>query len=141
MALTINSTGSCLCGGVRYVVHGPLRPIIYCHCDQCRKTSGHYVAAAACDKSDLELINAESLRWYDSSEKAKRAFCSDCGGNLFWQPVGRDEISIMAGTIDLPTGIVASEHIYVGTAADYHQICDGLPQYEKGHFEDVADES
>ncbi len=135
MVSTTSSTGSCLCGGVRYAVHGQLRPVIFCHCEQCRKTSGHYVAAGACDKSDLELIEADSLRWYDSSEKAQRGFCCKCGGNLFWKPVDKDHISIMAGTIDLPTGIVASEHIYVGNAADYHQICDGLPQYEEGHFD------
>ena len=48
-----------------------------------------------------------------------------CGGNLFWQPAGRDQISIMA-----------SKHIYVGSAADYHQICDGLPQHEEGHIDE-----
>ena len=32
--------GSCLCGKVRYQVSGPLGPMIYCHCSQCRKASG-----------------------------------------------------------------------------------------------------
>ncbi|WP_442475962.1 GFA family protein [Roseovarius litorisediminis] len=37
--------GSCQCGAVRYEVAGPLRQVVGCHCSQCRKTSGHYVAA------------------------------------------------------------------------------------------------
>ena len=37
-------TGGCLCGGVRYRATGPLRPVIACHCGQCRKTSGHHAA-------------------------------------------------------------------------------------------------
>ena len=36
--------GGCLCGAVRYEIRGPLRGVIACHCSQCRRTSGHYVA-------------------------------------------------------------------------------------------------
>ena len=39
--------GSCLCGAVRYIVRGELRHVVGCHCGQCRKTSGHYVAATS----------------------------------------------------------------------------------------------
>jgi hypothetical protein len=28
--------GSCLCGGVAFTVTGPLRPVVACHCTQCR---------------------------------------------------------------------------------------------------------
>jgi len=34
--------GSCLCGGVSFVVTGELRPADACHCVQCSKQSGHY---------------------------------------------------------------------------------------------------
>jgi len=77
------------------------------------------------------MTGDDSLRWYDSSPKAQRGFCSNCGGNLFWRPLSGTHISIMAGTIDLPTGIRAIEHIYVGSKADYHDIEDGLPQHEE----------
>jgi hypothetical protein len=41
----IRATGGCLCGAVRYEVRGPLRPVVYCHCTQCRRTSGHFSAS------------------------------------------------------------------------------------------------
>lgn len=44
----------------------------------------------------------------------------------------------MAGTLDLPTGIKAVAHIYVGSASDYHDIQDGLPQYA-GYSTEVFD--
>lgn len=132
MAPTIRAAGSCLCGAVRYAVQGSLRPVIYCHCEQCRKTSGHFVAASACASQDLELIDRGSLRWYDSSSQAQRGFCSDCGSNLFWRPVSGGHVSIMAGTIDLPTTVNAIAHIYVGNASDYYEIGDKLPHYREG---------
>ena len=79
-------TGSCLCGGVSYRVDGPLRPIIACHCSQCRKTSGSYVLATSCALSDITFLRDETLSWYRASDRARRGFCVRCGGNLFWQP-------------------------------------------------------
>ena len=49
-------TGGCACGGVRYEVHGKLRDVITCHCVQCRRTSGHFVAATACRRSTFKLV-------------------------------------------------------------------------------------
>ena len=34
------ASGGCLCGGVRYRVQGPLRPILQCHCEMCRRATG-----------------------------------------------------------------------------------------------------
>ena len=78
--------GRCLCGGVQFRVNGPLRPVVYCHCKMCRRTSGHILAATACALPHLSIDQSESLRWYESSAHAKRGFCSVCGSNLFWKP-------------------------------------------------------
>lgn len=121
--------GACLCGAVRFVMRGELRPILYCHCDQCRITSGHFVAATACKTNALEMIQGEGLRWYRSSDVAQRGFCGVCGSSLFWRPDTGDHISVMAGTIENPTGLAASEHIFTEFAADYYAIDDGLPRH------------
>jgi hypothetical protein len=123
-------TGRCVCGAVRYAVRGPLRPVSYCHCSQCRRTSGHYVAATACAAANLTLLNVEGLCWYRSSSRAERGFCGACGSSLFWKPGHGRHISIMAGTIDTPTGLDAVEHIFVADASDYYELADGLPQFE-----------
>lgn len=125
--------GACLCGGVKYTVDRPLRPVVYCHCEQCRKTSGHYVAATACHPGQLTLSVDDGLRWFRSSPKAQRGFCKICGASLFWRPDHGKYISIMAGTLDLPTRLQAVEHIFVAAAGDYYSIDDGLPQHaERG---------
>ena len=76
-----DQTGGCLCGGVRYRVTGPLRPVVTCHCRQCRRTSGHFAAFTACAAGDLVLDSDRTLRWYRSSPEAERGFCGECGAS------------------------------------------------------------
>ena len=56
--MTINATGSCLCGAVKYRLMGSLRPVVACHCGQCQKTSGHHVAATSVNRKDFELLKS-----------------------------------------------------------------------------------
>jgi hypothetical protein len=125
------ATGSCLCGGVRYQVHGPLRAVVACHCGQCRKTSGHFVCATQCADEDLAVVEDRGLAWFESSEWARRGFCRTCGANLFWKRNDSPATSIMAGTLDGDTGLTISRHIFVADKGDYYEIGDGKPQFEE----------
>lgn len=132
-------TGGCLCGAVRYRVEGPLRDVYACHCRQCRRTSGHFVAATSVADERLTLLNEDGLRWYRSSGSAQRGFCRHCGGNLFWKPAREARTAIMAGTLDGPTGLRTAGHIFVDYAGDYYRIDDGLPRYRAGRDSDTVD--
>ncbi|MGH1576867.1 GFA family protein [Planktotalea sp.] len=124
-------TGGCLCGGVSYELHGELRPSVACHCDQCRKTSGHYVSATQVGGDQLVLTRDETLSWFQSSPEAKRGFCNRCGSSLFWQHVDDGgATSVMSGTIDGATGITTGKHIFTAFKGDYYDIADNLPQSE-----------
>ncbi len=120
--------GSCLCGAVTYDVVLPLRPSMACHCTQCRKTSGHYYSATQVDNDRLTVQGGEHLTWFRSSETAQRAFCSICGSSLFWEEDGAGRTSIGTGTLDLPTGLTTSTHIFVEDKGDYYVI----PEEEMG---------
>ena len=126
------ATGGCLCGAVRYEVLGPLRAVVACHCTQCRRTTGHFLAATAARESDLRMTRASGLRWYDSSTAARRGFCGDCGSTLFWHGAGRDYVSIAAGSIDGATGLALVQHIHVADKGDYYTIADGAAQLPEG---------
>ena len=127
-------SGGCLCGAVRYEVAGRLRPVVLCHCTQCRRSTGHFMAATAARQRDFHLRRDDELRWYASSDSARRAFCGRCGSTLFWQGNGRDYISIAAGTLDGATGLPSACHIHVADKGDYYSIDDGLPQSADGNF-------
>jgi len=127
-AAPTRARGRCQCGAVEYEVRGALRPVVYCHCRTCRRTSGHFVAATACARENLVLLSARGLRWYASSDWARRGFCAHCGSNLFWEPLSGSYVSIMAGSIEGASGLTATGHIFVADAGDYYAITDGLPQ-------------
>jgi hypothetical protein len=118
-------SGSCLCGAVAYEVEGPLREVIGCHCTQCRKQTGHYMAATAAKLDKFRIVKDEGLRWYRSSDMAERGFCQICGSTLFWQGKGRDYVAIAAGTVDGDTGLRIAGHIFCADKGDYYEIMDG----------------
>ena len=93
-----NHNGSCLCGAVRFKTRGALRGVVYCHCSQCRKQTGHFVAATAAKDADIDIEGMDALTWYGASDVAKRGFCRTCGSLLFWKHSELDSISIMAGS-------------------------------------------
>jgi len=123
-----HATGGCLCGAVRYEVHGPLTEVHICHCGQCRRQSGHCVAATGAQRSDFLLTEERGLKWYRSSDYARRGFCGECGSALFWDDRG-DEVSINAGSLNAPTGLKTTKHIFVDDKGDYYEITDDLPKF------------
>ena len=129
-------TGSCLCKAITYTVNGPLRPVVNCHCMQCRKTSGHHVAATSIARDAIKIRG--DVSWFDSSDTARRGFCANCGSNLFWGSKG-DNISIFAGTLDNPTGLKTWGHIFAEAKGDYYEITDDLPVFPQD-FEDGGGE-
>ena len=125
--------GSCLCGGVEFIVSKFTRGVVACHCTQCRKTSGNYVAATKARNTDISIISDRTLTWYRSSETAERGFCNCCGGNMFWRKMGDDAVSIMAGPLDNPTGLQIEAHIYTDDAGDFYHIDGNQPGYPQGN--------
>lgn len=112
-------TGSCLCGAVHFTTTGPLRPVIACHCTQCRKTSGHHVAATSVAREALQIDG--EVTWYASSSTARRGFCGTCGSNLFWDGSGVNT-SIFAGTFDGDPGLTLAGHIFCDDKGSYYEL-------------------
>ena len=59
--------GGCLCGAVRYNVHGPMRGVVNCHCEMCRRLHGAFGAYTKVSNADLTLVEDKGLAWYRSS--------------------------------------------------------------------------
>ena len=121
-------TGSCLCGAVRFTATGKLRDVSLCHCGMCRKMHGHVGAYTNVQRAQLSFAEQRGLRWYRSSDIARRGFCGECGSTLFWERHGAETVSIAAGTLDAPTGLRTTLQIHVADAGDYYAVDPALPQ-------------
>lgn len=127
-------TGQCLCGGVRFTLRAPFRPIIACHCRQCARWTGHAVYATAVAPERLELTSGlADLAWFRASDTAQRGFCGSCGSSLFWKPDSGAHISVLAGTLDPPTGLEIAEHIHAGGKSDYYELTGGARCHAQDH--------
>jgi len=124
--------GGCLCGAVRYKIEEPFREVIACHCRQCRKSSGHYLAATAVAPEHFHLINEDGLKWFRASNTAQRGFCGTCGSTLFWKPDSGDRICIFAGSLDDDTGLKLTAHIYADDKGGYYNIEEGVDIHDAG---------
>src|SRR5215472_16191807 len=73
--------GSCLCGGVRFEIDGPLMRSSHCHCRQCEKAHGApFRTRARVAAADLRLLAGEELvSFYESTPGTHRGFCKVCG--------------------------------------------------------------
>ena len=92
--MTASVEGGCLCGGVRYRLHGPGKQGSDCHCEDCRRASAApYVTWCSFPSDAVELLSGE-LRQVPHASRL-RFFASCCGTPLFI----RDDAS--SGWIDI----------------------------------------
>ena len=123
----VRATGGCACGGVRYRITGGLRDVVHCHCEPCRRITGHHMAATAALRSDLHLESDGTLRWYQRTDTVRYGFCSTCGATLFWEAADKDDtVSISGGTLDQPTGLTTVLTIWADDCADFHRLDDSI---------------
>jgi len=123
--------GGCLCGDVRYRVARPLRDVVVCHCSLCRRAGTLAGAYTAASRSAFRLVEQRGLAWYVDVNGRSRGFCRTCGSSLFWSDAARGWISIAAGSLDSPTGLRTSAHIYLDSAADWEETGGDLPRHSQ----------
>jgi hypothetical protein len=125
--------GSCLCGGVKYEVEGPVTAMARCHCVQCRKASG---AEFATNGNVLTehfriVLGEELLARYESSPGKSRVFCGRCGSPLFKRDDTRpDMLRLRLGCVDTDLDTTPLAHVFVGEKPSWSRISDDLPQFD-----------
>jgi len=120
-------SGRCICGAVKYRSIGPWRDVISCHCETCRRTSGHFWAATAVSADRLEITADAGLVWFQSSPVAKRGFCNRCGSSLFYRHNDKSYIAVAAGTLDQPSGLQLAEEVFTHEKGDYYDLSPNVP--------------
>jgi hypothetical protein len=128
-------TGRCLCGTVRFRISGPLGPVVYCHCAECRRANGTAFATNAnVRRSDIAFTaGLDTVTEYESSMGKFRAFCSRCGSPMFSRMTeDPDNLRIRLGTLEQDPGGRAVLHVWVADKAPWFAITDQVPQLAEG---------
>jgi hypothetical protein len=130
--MTTTTTGSCLCGAVRYAIVGELGLAEYCHCSMCRKAHG---AAFSCNAE----VRSSEFRWvsgtdavttFASSADRRKCFCRHCGSQLAVLRLDVPEtMAITMGTLDSDPGTVPSRHVFIDSRATWFSPSDHLPRF------------
>lgn len=126
--------GGCLCGQVRYEVEPPLGEMFLCHCGECRRWHGSVCTGTVVRLHQLTIHDEHNLNWFRSAtseRRARRGFCRVCGSSMFWLPKNGDFVCIAAGTIDQPTGLEPTMHLFTSQQADYWTYHDELPRHPR----------
>jgi hypothetical protein len=131
----MSMTATCLCGGIRIALDGPVGPVGYCHCTQCQKASGSaFGANADVRRQDWTWVSGDDLLTeYESSPGTFRAFCRRCGSPVYKRRAADpDTRRIWFGLLDDDPGRRALVHVWVESKASWFEITDALPQCLQG---------
>ena len=122
---------SCLCGGIKLKTQGYHRNVQNCHCIQCMKTHGHHAAYTNVEERNVKFLKKRTLRWFKSSNRAKRGFCNKCGASLFFKIAGAKTISIAAGMFNKPIKLKTTMNIFVKGKSDYYKLDSRIPKFNR----------
>ena len=128
-------TGSCLCGNVTFEYAGDVAAAAYCHCTDCRKTTGSaFNISIGLDADDFRItkgVAKEFTKTADSGQSIKRHFCGDCGAPLYTSsPAHLDKVYVKAGALDDPSAVKPAYQSWTRSRVSWSTIADDLPGYE-----------
>ena len=92
--------GGCLCGQARFALSRAPSDGVWCHCRMCQRAAGApAVLWAEVHRADFRLTRGE-LRFFQSSERARRGFCPECGTSVVYHgtPDGVEDFGVAAAT-------------------------------------------
>lgn len=116
-------SGQCLCGAVRYRADIASLNVHACHCSKCRRWTG---GPALCLEHEgaVSFEGAEHIKVYRSSQWAERAFCAECGSNLYWRLQDTNHFAIAAGTLDDQSQMRFTRQIFVDEKPGYYDFAN-----------------
>ena len=128
-------TGSCLCGNVAFEYTGDIADAAYCHCSDCRKTTGSAFNISIGLQADLFTISKGTPREYsktaDSGRQLTRHFCGDCGAPLYTSSsLQPEKIYVKAGALDDPGVVRPAYQSWTRSQVKWSKIPDDLPGFD-----------
>ncbi len=123
--------GGCLCGTVRYTVHGAPEYSAHCHCRSCQKAAGAgFVTWSGFAPKNFSVTEGE-ITICATSQGVQRGFCGRCGSSLTYSGEGWDTIGITSATLDDPAIAKPTGNVYLAHQLPWVVLDDDLKTYER----------
>ncbi|MBD2301859.1 GFA family protein [Nostoc sp. FACHB-190] len=129
-------SGGCLCGYVRYEYNGELESANYCHCQDCRKSTGSaFNVGVRVQSMGLHIVSGKVKSYTktgDSGGTIIREFCPECGSPLFTRSPAKPQfVWIKAGSLDNHISIKPVHQIWTDSAVPWAYIAVDLPSFPR----------
>jgi len=122
MSVSETLHGGCQCGSVRFATKLLGRPSI-CHCRMCQKAFGSFFGPLV--TSHDGHWTRGTPKWFDSSDRARRAFCGDCGTPLAYETKYGLELAI--GAFDEPERVAPAIQVNMNDKLAFFDGLTNLP--------------
>lgn len=113
--------------------HLPL-PVDFCHCSTCRHQTGLLCGSYLTLPKEASALHFEGpLTKFRSSRNVTRAFCSDCGTNIFFYDLNQPWPDVPSGILENADGVCKlRHHIFVPETKDggLASWMDDMPAWE-----------
>lgn len=129
--------GGCLCGGMRFVVEGPVSPVQLCHARRCQRSTGSaFAPELGCRAADFRWLRGEALQTvYEAPllrepPAYRKGFCSRCGSPM---PVKTPEsrvVVFLAGVLDEGDALSVLRKIHLRDAPAWLDATPHAESYE-----------
>lgn len=124
--------GRCYCGKVKFEIILPVKNVINCHCNMCRRLSGaDYTTWVSVVNQSLTITHGiEHLAQYEINGQSTQTFCTVCATRITAVSSLYPEIAgILRGIIDDDINCKPTGNYFVSDKAGWANICNGLPCY------------
>lgn len=128
--------GGCFCGAVRYRIEGEPTSANHCHCRMCQRSAGAPVVTWVTAPTDRVKFVKGAPRLFESSARASRGYCADCGTQLtFHGKEFPDEVDITAASLDDPNSVTPADHTWTESRLAWMVTGDTLPTHRRSRRE------
>lgn len=122
--------GGYRCGAVTVRAGGSPTIVVYCHCRDCRRSSGAPVSLFAGYSAEQVGLPRGEPKVYESSPGVRRSFCGRCGTPISFEDDRLPgETYLHVGVFEDPEAFEPEAHDWVSRRLRWFDVPDGLPRH------------
>ena len=115
-------TGQCMCGAIRYEVEVKGHFNI-CYCKMCQRwASGSFMGVPT--TAFKVIAGTEHMKVVRTSDWADRAFCRECGSNIYYHARDYGTPAVTLGSLDDSSGLSPTRQYYIDKKPEGFSIAE-----------------